>query len=51
MEMEMMIEQDATVPVVMTILEVNVLEMIVLSSEKMVAMGDLRGVMMSPCRG
>src|SRR5687767_2142792 len=51
MEMETMIEQDATVPVVMTVLEVDVLEMTVLSSEEMVAVGDLRGAMMPPCQG
>lgn len=51
MEMDTVIEQDAMVPVVTTVLEVDVLEMTVLSSEEMVAAGDLWGAMMPPCRG
>lgn len=45
MEMEAVIEQDATVPVMTTVLEVDVLEMMVLSYE------DLWEAMMPLCQG
>lgn len=51
MEMEMVIEQDAMVSVVTTVLEQDVLEMMVLSFEEMVIARDLRGAVMPPCQG